>query len=110
MYVYEREVLDKALLSGGVEVTFPSPGDAIKFRQRCYEFRKVWRERCGGEGSPYDRLTLPAIPTGGLTVLIVPPVRKGVVKPLGGPVIAPTPETSDELYDEAITIAGKLLK
>ena len=67
---FEKEALDTALSSGSASVTFPSPGKAVLFRQRCYAFRKWKRESMGGD-SPYELLTIKSLNKGACTVEIV---------------------------------------
>lgn len=58
-YREHREALDFALENGGAELSFSTHGQAVKFRQRCYQFRKAFAK--GNPESPYDLLTIPDI-------------------------------------------------
>lgn len=51
-----KEVLDAAIAAGGGKVTLPTSGEATRWRQRAYEFRKYMRG--DKDWSIYDRITL----------------------------------------------------
>lgn len=58
MYADIREILDKALSSGGGTMCFETYGSAVHWTQRVYKFRKLYAETLGADReSPYDRLT-----------------------------------------------------
>lgn len=56
MYEDVKKILDSAIASGGGIVTLPTPGQAVRWRQRAYEFRKLMRAK--SDWSVYDRLVM----------------------------------------------------
>ena len=38
------DIMDKALMNGGLRVPFATAGSAVRFRQRCYKARTLMRE------------------------------------------------------------------
>lgn len=91
-FKYEKEALDVALATGSARVSFPTPGKAVAFRQRCYAFRK-WKRDTMGDQSPYELLTIPAIAKGALEVVITGRKFEGTIVPgQGEPITAPAVE------------------
>lgn len=102
-----KPILDAALAGGGGVFETSTPGQAIRFRQRCYEFRKAYREAIAPAPSPYDALTIPTLPEGARSVFIRPITPKGTFTPAGGPSIEAAPEV-DDLLAEAEALKFKL--
>ena len=75
-----KEILDVALQTSGGEVQLPSYGAAIKWRQRAYQFRKLYAE-CVQSPSPYDRLTIKALAKGDTTVTLRMIEQRATFKP-----------------------------
>jgi len=80
LYADVQEILDAALASGGGEFTLESYGKAVHWRQRAYQFRKLFAQTLASK-SKYDTLTLPRIPDGSCTVVINIVKQPGVFKP-----------------------------
>lgn len=71
MYADVQEILDAALAHSGGAVECPSHSAALKWRHRAHSFRKLYAELLGPTKlSKYDRLSFPAIPPDGTTVII----------------------------------------
>lgn len=58
MYSDIQKVLDAALASRGGIFQTGAHGTAVHWRQRAYQFRKLYRDKVNQENSPYDTLTL----------------------------------------------------
>lgn len=95
-YEPEQKILDQALASGGGEVECPDHGSAVRFRQRCNEFRKKYREH--NPQSPYDRLVLPRL-TGNVVKIEVATAPGTFTPKVGGKAI-PGPEALTILADD----------
>jgi hypothetical protein len=55
-YPTERKVLDAVLQRGkSLRVNFPRYGDAVRFRQKCYEFRRSLMEEMAQEAAEEQR-------------------------------------------------------
>jgi len=120
MFEDVKEILDQALASGGGEVTLASPGQAVRWRQRAYQFRKLMRGKV--DYSIYDRLTLNKLEDGSAVVTIKVIQQAAVFAPAadGIPVKLPEPTlkkpsarlrkvaTTDDLQEAADAIAEKL--
>lgn len=108
MYTDVKEVLDAALTHGGGVYHCSDHGSAVHWRQRAYQFRKLYAELLGPKReSPYDTLILRRIPEDSHSVTIELRQPPGVFKPAGPP-IAPAPEMDEELFDAAASFARKI--
>ena len=113
MYEDVKKILDAAIATGGGTVTLASTGQAVRWRQRAYEFRKL--ARASTDWSIYDRITLRKVEPGSCDVVIAVIEQPAIFKPLEGgqPVIAPTaknkPKPADDLLDIASEIAKNIL-
>jgi len=58
MYSDIQKVLDAALAARGGTFRTGSHGTAVHWRQRAYQFRKLYRDTVNEQNSPYDRLSL----------------------------------------------------
>lgn len=67
--------LNQALMAGGLRLTLPSAGSAIRWRQRAYNFRKLYREimmeTWGNASRPEDRAKAGKSPWDGWVVRAV---------------------------------------
>lgn len=96
-----RDLMDRALQTGGGTLTFPSNSDAHYWRHRAYRFRKLYAAKLGpAEASPYDRLIIHRIPKGGLEVRLS--LRDSQV------VFTPAGVEADDLLQVAQDFSGKL--
>lgn len=108
-----RRVLDAALSSGGGSFELPTYGMAVHWRQRAYQFRKLYAETLASDDSfsmsPYDRLTMPRIAEDSCTVVIKVREAVGMFTPNREPteqIGVPVP--GDDLFDVAAGIAKKI--
>lgn len=69
MYADLISILDAALASGGGTYTLADYGQAVHWRQRCYQFRKLYAETMSFN-SKYDTLSFPRITEGSSSVII----------------------------------------
>lgn len=70
-YADVKEILDQCLQSNGGTYTLPTHGKAVHWRHRAYRFRKLFAETLGPKQmSPYDRLTMPVVPSDSCDVVI----------------------------------------
>ena len=113
LYDDVRQILDAAMLSGGGEFALPSHGKAVHWRQRAYKFRKLYAQTLASDDSfsmsPYDKLTMPAIPEDSSVVVINVREVVGTFTPNREPyepIDVPVP--GDELFDVARDIAKKI--
>lgn len=103
----ELEALNLALTHNGCEITLESHGQAVRFRQRCYELRKILRER---NDVRFESLTLPRPEGAVIRILPQSEAVPMVMKPLGEAVEVPpiaTPElepVDDDLLDIAKSV------
>lgn len=108
MYADVREVLDAALAHGGGEFTCLTHGLAVHWRQRAYQFRKLYAETLGPKAmSQYDCLVLPRLAEDSTTVVIRVRQIAGVFTPAGPPVTPPAFE-DDDLLDVAAALAKRI--
>lgn len=110
MYADVRVILDAALAAGGGAYQCPDYGTAVHWRQRAYQFRKLYAETLGGRPSEYDIILMPRIPADSSTVTIRLRQQVGVFLPTSSPV---EPIVADNLFDddllgEALSFASKL--
>lgn len=108
MFTDVREVLDAALAGGGGTYTLASHGAAVNWRQRAYQFRKLYAESIGlHKMSPYDKLTLKAVPDGSSSVEIVfiGENQRGVFTPNNEIVDEPA---DDDLMETVAELAKKI--
>lgn len=98
-----RLVLDKAVAARGGTFRCAAHGTAVHWRQRAYQFRKLYRDKIGGETSPYDRLTFRKILPDSCDIVISVIETPGEFIPNNE-----IEEVQDELMDEALDLAGKL--
>lgn len=113
-YRNEQRAIDEAFARGGAQVTFPSKGKAIHFRQRCYTFRKLFLAQAARESvlgmpeTPYDNLFLgqPEETPRGWSVRIEQRKFEGILEDLDGGEIALDEE--DELAAQAAAFAKSL--
>lgn len=106
-FKFEKQALDVALASGSAQVTFPTPGKAVQFRQRCYAFRK-WKRETMGDQSPYEALTIKA--PQGSSIEIVGRKFEGQI--VAGPgLVEPVLEVEDEdgLLADILAVKQKVL-
>jgi hypothetical protein len=96
-YLDVKEVLDQALASGGGVYTLTTHGDAVRWRQRAYEFRKAYAEAMGT--SPYDVLTMPRIPSESCDVVMSILRPRGIFRPASA---APAPTALDAAAAELV--------
>ena len=101
MYADVRDVLDSALSHGGGEYQLSTHGMAVHWRQRAYQFRKLYAQSLHAAVSPYDRLTLPRIEDASSTVILRLISAAGVFKPA-------REKMEDELLDVAEALAAKI--
>lgn len=104
-----KVVLDAAIASGGGEIDFQTRGEAVRWRQRAYEFRKMYAEVVIAN-SPYDALTLPRIPDESTTVTIRIPTLTGQFRPFGGMPLTFAAETAPIPDDDPAMIAAREFK
>lgn len=106
-YADVKQLLDQALRAGGGTYNAPSHGNAVHLRQRCYSFRKAYREASAPNGSPYDALSIRKLAPGQTAMLIEPVRLAGTFTPNeeGKPIAAPE---VDELELEAQELRSKL--
>ena len=112
----ERAILDLVLANGGGTYDCGTYGKAIKFRQRCYEFRKSLQKmeairdklNLGDISTPYDPITISLEkPSSVLTFRIATPT--GVFRTPDGRTIQPTaPTIENEFSSAAAEVAAKL--
>jgi hypothetical protein len=113
LYDDVRQILDAALSSGGGAFDLPSHGLAVHWRQRAYKFRKLYANTLADGDtfamSPYDKLTMPAVPDDSASVVINIREVIGTFTPNREP-YAPEeiPIAGDELFDLAKSIAEKI--
>lgn len=115
MYDDCRQILDAALQSGGGEFKLPTYGQAVHWRQRAYQFRKLYAQTLASDDSfsmsPYDRLTMPRIEEGTSTVVIRVREIIGEFKPNREPSKASEVAVpGDALFDVAKSIRDKIEK
>lgn len=105
MYADIQTILDHALASGGGTFTLANRGDAVRWRQRAYEFRKFYRTHVRTDGEPYDRLSFPRLIDGSCDVVIKVVEAKGIFTPAGG---TPVPVKDNPLLEEAKRLRDSL--
>lgn len=103
-FKFEKQALDVALATGSAQVTFPTSGKAVQFRQRCYAFRK-WKRETLGDASPYEALTIKAAE--GSTIHITGKTFEGEI--VAGPGLASPEVEDDELFSEILGVKEKLV-
>jgi hypothetical protein len=113
LYDDVRQILDAALSSGGGAFDLPSHGLAVHWRQRAYKFRKLYANTLADGDtfamSPYDKLTMPAIPDDSTTVVIKLREVVGTFTPNREPYVPlEVPVVGDELFEAAKSIAEKI--
>lgn len=107
LYSDVKATLDAALMSSGGTLKLATKGAAVRYRHKCYTFRKKWRE-ASPSPSLYDLITIKTPEDNVLTFAAVQPPSG--FKPAGGPSLIPTsvPDPEDELLAEALNIAEKI--
>jgi hypothetical protein len=71
MYADLRPILDACLAHDGGTYVCADHGQAVHWRQRAYQFRKLFAELQGSMSeSPYDVIVMPRIPDDSSTVVI----------------------------------------
>lgn len=109
MYADLRPILDAALLHGGGTYECADHGQAVHWRQRAYQFRKLFAELYGlREFSIYDKIIMPRVPPESSTVTIRIREAAGTFTPAGDPIAEPL--MGDDLFDEAAALAARLEK
>ena len=103
-----KPLMDAALASGGGIYHAPTSGQAVRFRQRAYQFRKAFREAAAPAASPYDRLTIKRLAPGDTKVEIVPISLPGTFTPAEGPPVIET--AAPVLEDDELLQAAEALK
>lgn len=112
-----RPILDAAMQSGGGQIELPDHGKAVHWRQRAYQFRKLYADILTQKDklsmSPYDRLSMPKIPDEGKLNdnVVVINVREqiGIFTPNREPYNpVEVPVMGDDLLDTAKEIAKKI--
>jgi hypothetical protein len=108
LYKDVKAVLDQALVAGGGAYELPDHGKAVRWRQRAYEFRKLYAEN--HLNSPYDQLTFPRLGPADCIVRINPNDTRGVFHPAvdGTPIETKIPAVPDDLQDLANQLAKDL--
>lgn len=112
MYDDVRQILDSAIESGGGVVQLTSPGQAVRWRQRAYEFRKLMREK--SDWSIYDRITLRKLEPGDSHIVIAVIEQTAIFTPAEGgkPVLSKPSKVKksrpDNLEEIANIIAGEI--
>lgn len=108
LYQDVKAILDQALVAGGGSYELLDHGKAVRWRQRAYEFRKLYGET--HMNSPYDQLTFPRLGPTDQVVQIKRNETKGVFRPAVGerPIEAKIPAVPDELQDVANQLAKDL--
>jgi len=115
LYDDVRAILDAAMTSGGGTFDLPDHGKAVHWRQRAYQFRKLYADILFADKStsmsPYDRLSFPKIPKESSTVVIKVREIIGTFTPNREPtepmeIALP----GDELFDVAKGIRDKIQK
>lgn len=108
MYSDVKEVLDAALSHGGGVYHCADYGSAVHWRQRAYQFRKLYASLLGErKESPYDALILRRVANGEHSVRIELRSVAGVFSPAGPP-LAPAPDMDEELFAAAEDFAKKI--
>lgn len=100
-----RQVLDQAVAASGGTFVCETHGVAVHWRQRAYQFRKLFREKVGGETSPYDRLTFKKVEAESCEIIIA------IIQTPGNfiPANPAAPDDDDPLLQEALDLAKNIL-
>lgn len=107
MYSDVRKIMDAALAAGGGEYVLPAYGKAIHWRQRAYQFRKLFAELLGpNKESPYDAIIIRRPAEGSGKLLLDIRVLEGDFRPAAEP--AATDTSGDDLMDFASSLAAKI--
>ena len=109
MYADVREILDAALRHNGGEYECADYGAAVHWRQRAYQFRKLYAETLGlMKESPYDGLLLRRVLEGDNVVRIELRTQPGIFKPRNEEATAAALADDDELLNFAASLAAKI--
>lgn len=108
MYADVRQILDAAQSAGGGSYECGTHGQAVHWRQRAYQFRKLYAEVLGlDEESPYDSIVMPRVREDSSVVTIQLRKQVGVFVPTNEP--APDHVVMDDpLMDIAAALAAKI--
>lgn len=108
LYADVQQILDAALASNGGTYQCETYGQAVHWRQRAYQFRKLFADLHGAkQASAYDRLTLPRIHEGETCVHILVRKQVGTFTPNEAPT-EQLPPVDDDLLAEAEALAARL--
>jgi hypothetical protein len=107
-----RSIADSAIRHGsGAMLEFPSRAEAIRFRQRFYQLRKLLRNRSPDETTPYDNCVLrdgPDYKKLRLEITSAQPVIVTFDNPEAVVEQSPAIPPQDNLMAEALALAKKL--
>lgn len=111
MYSDIKKVLDAALLHRGGTFRTSAHGTAVHWRQRAYQFRKLYRDTVNQENSPYDTLTLRKIPEGSTEIIIAIIETPGEFIPANKEEVVITSQVKDDdpLLADALEFAKDIL-
>jgi len=89
--------LDAAYMNDGLRITMQSPGQAIRFRQMCYNIRKMFRDK----GSPHMWDDLVIRTEGKIVTITIEPNKVVAAETLDGkPVDVKVKSFTERMADE----------